>query len=142
MSHEETQRICANCGHPKRGHELPRAEGGYGGGDSGACVTYGCSCRHFEPTDEYKEQEYSGDVMPAWVAEDMKMKTKSTPHLREYGLRVVGGAHHDSKAWPKDIGTIRRHDGIGWWNWVVEFDRGRSIGLGERELEDLLRVRR
>lgn len=140
---EESQRVCV-CGHQKRGHELPRTEGGHGGGTSGRCVAFGCSCRKFEPTEQYEEQEYVGDVLPSWVAEGVKLKVKRTSTLKQYGLpvRASGSDRRDSSAWPGEVGVVERHDGIGWWNWQVRFDRGRTTTVSNSSLEELTRVKR
>lgn len=138
---DEQQRVCATCGHPKRGHELPRAEGGYGGGSSGRCVTYGCNCNRFEPTESFVEQAYTGDAMPKWVADGVKVKVKRV--YKDFSIRVSGGSSADNYAHAGEVGTIRRRDGIGWWDWEVSFARGRHTNLtAEMLAEELIRVRR
>ena len=134
----ESQRVCANCGHQKRGHEFPRSEGGHGGGDSGRCVVYSCGCRGFKSTDEFKEQEYTGSTdLPKWVAEGVRVRVKKTPHIRQYG---IGSGDH--KLWGGEIGVIERQDGTGWWDWSVKFPHGISARLNERLLEDIVKAKR
>lgn len=136
---EETQRICADCGHPKRGHELPRSEGGHGGGDSGRCVAYGCGCPFFRPTEEFKEQEYIGDPMPKWVANGVKVKVKRL--YPKFSMSTHGGdAGWGHRVEAGEVGTIERNDGIGWWDYGVTFRGGRRMKLGEEELQALKKV--
>lgn len=140
-SREEKQRRCAHCGHPKSHHELSRAEGGHGGGDSGRCVVYACGCPAFELSDDYVEQSYSGDEMPAWVKEGARVKVKRTEITRHFGLRTSGGSGGDLRAWPGEVAVIERVDGAGWWDWHLRFDRGRHTSLNAEILKDLIRVR-
>jgi hypothetical protein len=84
---------------------------------------------------------YSGDVMPSWVKEGVRVKVKSTPITRQYGLSQGLG----DKVWPGDVGTIRERQGNGWWDYDVLFERGdfRSdvrIVLGADSLERLSRL--
>jgi len=134
----ESQRVCADCHHQKRGHEFPRAEGGHGGGDSGRCVVYGCNCRGFKSSDEFLEQEYTGAAdLPSWVADGVRVKVKKTPNIRKYGLGTGM-----SKLWGGEIGFVERQDGVGWWDWIVRFPQGVSKRLDASLLEDVVRVKR
>ena len=134
--HAEEQRACV-CGHRKKNHELPRVEGGHGGGDSGRCVTYSCPCMHFEPIDGFIEQEYVGEPMPKWVAEGVKVKVKSTPDVKKDGV-----GYGNDILWGGEVGVIEKADGTAWWDWSVRFDRGRTHRLDEDFFEKLARVRR
>lgn len=61
---------------------------------------------------------YSGDAMPPWVREGVRVKIKSTPITRKYGVAQGSG----EKVWPGDVGVIRERQGNGWWDYDVEFD--------------------
>ena len=99
---------------------------------------------------------YSGNDVPRWVAEGVKVRVKSTPDTR-VGNRLSRGIQmsrsrdkNDCAAWANDIGTVTRRvrphptqaevdagecwyggkpyvagEG-GWWDWCVEFSRGRT----------------
>jgi hypothetical protein len=84
---------------------------------------------------------YHGDVMPPWVKEGVRVKVKSTPITRNYGISQGSG----DAVWPGDIGVIRVVQGNGWWDYDVLFERGDfrtdvRIMLDERALERLVRV--
>lgn len=134
---DESQHVCGNCDHPKRGHALPRSEGGHGGGTDGHCVAFGCHCSHFMPSNTYKEQEYVGVEVPSWVREDAKVKVKASPENRKYGIRVSGG-----HVYAGEVGNIARQDGIGWWDWNVIFSQGRKMRLDAEMLEQLKPMKR
>jgi hypothetical protein len=125
---------------PEARARVPPAEGGYGGGDSGSCVMYGCACRRFAPSDEFEEQRYSGDAMPKWVAEGAKVKVKCL--YKGFSMSAHGALRgaNDNYVHPGEVGTIERVDGAGTWSWNVDFGRGRTVGLSERALETLARV--
>lgn len=139
---QETQRICADsrCNHPKRGHDLPRSEGGYGGGNSGRCVVFQCGCPQFVSSDEFVEQEYSGDPMPKWVTEGVKVKVKRL--YRDFSIPTYGGDRGNDRAHPGEVGEIERVDGIGYWSWRIKFSGGRYVRMSEDLLNEIVRVRR
>jgi len=89
------------------------------------------------------ELEYVGPKVPRWVAQGVRVRVKSTPLLREYGVRTRGSIHGaaDDRAWPKEVGTVRRREGNGVWDWRVEFERGRTAVLDEELLAAVVRVR-
>ncbi len=82
--------------------------------------------------------EYIGDEMPKWVREGAKVKVKTTLHTRQYGLMKSYG---NDRAWPGEVGVIRKTLGNGWWCWAVDFPRGLTYSLSLQLLEDLVRVR-
>ncbi len=137
---DEKQRSCGDCGHTKGNHALPRIEGGRGG-INGSCGVFSCGCQSYVPSASFVSQEYSGDKMPKWVAEDVKVKVKRTDMTKRYGLRVHGGDRGNDRAHPGDVGTIYRSDGEGWWSWQVMFSGGRQMSLDTDALESLLRVK-
>lgn len=89
-----------------------------------------------EPVDP---MPYVGDALPKWVAAGVRLKVKSTPHLRKYGLQIRSG---NEQAYPGDVGTVERSEGNGWWDWRIVFPRyGGSYRLDQGLLEKLTRVK-
>jgi hypothetical protein len=84
--------------------------------------------------DLIQELEYTGDVMPAWVAERMTVRVKNTPIMRRYGFGLRGGSAADDRAWPGEVGTIQKRIGNGWWDWTIEFPRGRRAVLYAKDI--------
>jgi hypothetical protein len=83
------------------------------------------------------EREYIGDALPKWIRDGVLVRTKSTPITRRHGLQVILGR---DRTWPGEVGTIRRRDGNGWWDWQLCMPRGLSYTLDLRILENLIRV--
>lgn len=86
-----------------------------------------------------------GEVLPSWVKEGARVKVVTNSLTREYGLTTLVPIPAGS------VGTIKRREGNGWWDWVVEFEpKGGHwsyerygmprVCLNERVLEDLRRV--
>ncbi len=135
---DESLRACARCDHPKRVHQLPRSEGGAGGGDSGHCTIYACGCRGYEPGDHTVVVEYVGDEMPSWVKEGVRVKVKATPESRKYGIAPGRG---NDNIFAGEVGEIVRQEGAETWRWVVVFSSYRVLPLDTERLELLKKVR-
>ena len=89
-----------------------------------------------------KGPEYGGEPMPKWVKEGARVRVKATPWLRQYGIKTTAGVSHssDDRAWPGDVGVIRRTDRQS-WHWYVQFERDRETGLDIETLDKLVRVK-
>lgn len=77
----------------------------------------------------YLQGHFLGDAtLPRWVTDGVQLRLKATPAVRRDGLRTTVGSHSgDDRAWPKEIGTITRREGNGWWDWGIAFERGRWV---------------
>jgi hypothetical protein len=85
---------------------------------------------------------YHGPKLPKWWADGVELRVKSTPILRKYGLRTTEGSSHlDRHVGPGEVGRIVRREGNGWWNWVIEFERGRLLSVNDEALGSLARVK-
>lgn len=91
----------------------------------------------------YLELHYNGEEgLPKWWAAGVQLKVKSTPETRRSGVRTrrgVSGA--DDRAHVGEVGTVVRHEGNGWWCWLVEFARGRTVRPEPEVLAKLARVK-
>jgi len=83
--------------------------------------------------------EYIGDAMPSWVRDGVKVKVKTNPTTRRFGL---GFGNH--KFWPGEVGVIRASQGNGWWDYRVFFQGvhfgSNQLTLDKRALEDLVKL--
>lgn len=59
-----------------------------------------------------------------------KFRVKSTPILRQYGIRCGSDDPYNCKVWPKEIGTVRVYQGNGWKGMELVFKNSRTIQIG------------
>lgn len=67
---------------------------------------------------------------PKWAKSGVRVRVKSTPILREYGIRCRirdGASKADDRVWPGDVGTVEVEQGNEWWRYVLAFERGRTV---------------
>lgn len=83
------------------------------------------------------EPEYTGSAAPKWVKDGVSVKVKTTPSTRRNGLRVGT----NDAVYAGEQGVIRRREGNGWWDWRVEFSRGRFLIPSLGEWTDFVRVK-
>lgn len=78
----------------------------------------------------YLALHYRGDTMPRWVCEGAQVRVKAVAGVRKVGIgTTTGRSAGDDRAWPKEIGTVHRREGNGWWEWKLVFERGRECSL-------------
>lgn len=89
--------------------------------------------------------ERDGVKLPRWFVAGAKVRVKSTPDLRRWGVSVhvpSWGNSADNCAWPKEVGTVRRRVHAGVRSWYVEFERGRERSIrGAEDLKAFARVK-
>jgi len=91
-----------------------------------------------------QDLEYMGDAMPGWVKEHVTVRVKATPVMRRFGFDVRGQSAGDERAWPGEVGALHKRVGNGWWDWAVEFSRGRRAVLYAKDVTidgDLVRCK-
>ena len=97
-----------------------------------------------------EEPVFVGDEFPKWVKDGARVRIKRVQGITcgrgATGLFCASPGYSYAKSshrlWSGDVGTIRRRDGNGWWDYEVEFDlHGRTKILDKDFLGYLVRVK-
>lgn len=83
-----------------------------------------------------------GATPPRWARHGGRVRVKSTPLMRQHGVRTtIGAGRGDDRALAGEAGVVERRIGNGWFDFEVRFDRGRTACLDASLAESLVPVR-
>lgn len=84
--------------------------------------------------------DYIGPDVPKWVKEGARVRVKSNPLTRRFGLGWGGNRAHAG-----EVGRFEKRYGNGWWDWEIVFvskwGQTTRLVFDSKYLEDLVRVK-